>query len=243
MFRAHQDLALPDDGTTLWRYMDFTKLVSLLETWTLFFPRLRDLDDPFEGHPPKRLVKHLLGPVAESTPIDDAASEYLKMFRMARSAIRVSCWHVSELESAAMWGFYRHVGATIAVRTTFKRFREAFARTSQEVFGSLVKYVDHETYVAGGTVNVFKWVTLKRRSFEHEREFRALVIDPQASGVSVPVDIHTLIERVFVSPTTPDWLASLVGSLLARYGVSAGVTRSELASGPDYYDPDGGPPR
>jgi len=33
----------------IWRYMDFTKYVSLLDTGSLYFARSDKLEDPFEG--------------------------------------------------------------------------------------------------------------------------------------------------------------------------------------------------
>ena len=33
----------------IWRYMDFTKFVSMLENKGIFFPSLAMFDDPFEG--------------------------------------------------------------------------------------------------------------------------------------------------------------------------------------------------
>ena len=43
------DIKVPTFGATLWRYMDFTKLVSLLEHRAIFFARADKLGDPFEG--------------------------------------------------------------------------------------------------------------------------------------------------------------------------------------------------
>jgi hypothetical protein len=39
----------PLDYTTIWQYMDFTKLVSILERKELFFARVDRVDDPYEG--------------------------------------------------------------------------------------------------------------------------------------------------------------------------------------------------
>jgi len=38
-----------DEVTKIWRYMDFTKFVSMLENKGLFFPSADNLGDPFEG--------------------------------------------------------------------------------------------------------------------------------------------------------------------------------------------------
>ena len=43
------DIEIPPIETKLWRYMDFAKFVSLLESRALFFVRADKLDDPFEG--------------------------------------------------------------------------------------------------------------------------------------------------------------------------------------------------
>jgi hypothetical protein len=37
------------EDLVIWRYMDFTKFVALLEARSLFFVRVAHLDDPFEG--------------------------------------------------------------------------------------------------------------------------------------------------------------------------------------------------
>lgn len=43
-FQKPKDLNVP-----IWRYMDFTKFVDLLDTKTLFFTRADRFDDQFEG--------------------------------------------------------------------------------------------------------------------------------------------------------------------------------------------------
>ena len=49
MFAEHPDLNPPQDNAVLWRYMDFTKFVSLLDRRALYFSRADKLGDPFEG--------------------------------------------------------------------------------------------------------------------------------------------------------------------------------------------------
>jgi hypothetical protein len=40
----------PNDQARIWRYMDFTKFISVLENGGLFFSRADYFSDPFEGH-------------------------------------------------------------------------------------------------------------------------------------------------------------------------------------------------
>lgn len=49
MYEEHPVFNPPSDDAVLWRYMDFTKFVSLLEKSALFFARADKLGDPFEG--------------------------------------------------------------------------------------------------------------------------------------------------------------------------------------------------
>lgn len=49
LIRDHEVFVLPQKLQTLWRYMDFTKFMSLLEDETLVFPRVDQFEDPYEG--------------------------------------------------------------------------------------------------------------------------------------------------------------------------------------------------
>jgi hypothetical protein len=64
----------------------------------------------------------------------------------------------------------------------------------------------------------------KRKSFEHERELRAILWlisfrnyvpiegkspPPPDVGISLPVDLDRLIEAVYVAPTSPEWFYDL----------------------------------
>ena len=49
MYEEHPVFNPPPDDAILWRYMDFTKFVSLLEKQALFFARADKLGDSFEG--------------------------------------------------------------------------------------------------------------------------------------------------------------------------------------------------
>ena len=51
MFTRKEYLNTTSDDTLLWRYMDLTKLLSILETEKLFFPTINSLQagDPWEG--------------------------------------------------------------------------------------------------------------------------------------------------------------------------------------------------
>jgi len=87
----------------------------------------------------------------------------------------------------------------------------------------------------------------KRKSFEHEREVRALVIkwpthdnefdftqETIADGVKIRVDVERLIERIYVAPNAPNWFADLVSAVIHRYGYVFEVIHSGLDEQPLY---------
>jgi hypothetical protein len=87
----------------------------------------------------------------------------------------------------------------------------------------------------------------KRRSFEHERELRAIFScddkTPEAlpykkcigsTGLAIEVELPDLIERVYVSPTATLWFAEFVKAMTVKWGFQFPVTHSELSAAPLY---------
>jgi hypothetical protein len=168
----------------------------------------------------------------------------------------INAWHCSEHESAAMWRLYLKADEGIAVRSTFRRLCESFQDAEPEIFVGLVQYVDYDLDPMPEGNSLWPFVH-KRKSFEHEREIRAVIqdgeifkqvrrfeasapldraldpsIEPPPRGLSIPVRLHTLIERIYVPPTASDWLNNLVKSVTDKYGVTAPVLHSSLARDP-----------
>lgn len=243
MYSSHPYLNEPAPDTSLWRYMDFAKFIEILETRALFFSRLTSFEDPFEGHPPRTVVDAvrtvLTGLSVQETAQRTATAKHnLELFKNSRKLICASCWHANVSESAAMWSLYLKSGEGIAVRTTFQSLVNAVSTSEQTISGGMVQYVDYETFEPGTHINILAWAVLKRRSFIHENEFRLLILSDTTSsnGISVPVDVESLIERVYVSPTTSDWMVKLLENLLKRYALSRPIIRSDLNTAPGYYD-------
>ena len=230
MYHEHNAFDSPPKDAVLWRYMDFTKYVSLIDRRALFFARADALDDPFEGSvtaaTPRLPGEHTGGLVA--------------LRRAMRSNVFVNCWHESDVESAAMWKLYARE-AGIAVRSTFANLANGI-QTDQPIYIGRVKYID---YVQDPmpTGNVFTPFLHKRKSFEHEREVRAISQEwegeqfyeelvPQNDGRYYDVDIQTLVGEVVVAPHCQDWLYELVASTTKKYGLTYCVRRSTLEALP-----------
>lgn len=135
-----------------------------------------------------------------------------------------------------MWSLYLRSGEGIAIRTTFEKVVGLLSSTPIEVTGGMVDYVDYETF-SPKQRNMLAWATYKRISFEHEREFRLLVVGQHGhDGILVPIKLSELIDSVYLSPTMPSWIEELVTRVVRRYGLTCPIVRSALNAGPDYYD-------
>ena len=233
----HPAFRYPDPKSSLWRYMDFTKFISLLETSQLYFNRCDRFDDPYEGTV-TRGTTHLMRDQGQ-TERDIAA--YVDNTKVWRQQMYVNCWCKSECESAAMWGLYLQTPEGVAIRTTAARLGSALGPTPISVGLTEVTYVDFERH-AYNPGNIFHHYVFKRLSFQHEMEVRAIVwrveeknqplIEADAPRLLIDLDLPTLSESVQVSPTAQPWFVDLVKQCVRRYGLDVPVIQSDLYRSP-----------
>lgn len=96
-------LAQPSNpNAQVWRYMSFARLVWLLSKKQLWFSRADLLDDRHEAV----LGSGALGTGLTARPDQPSRDEWLAELEELRSRVFVSCWHLSEHESHAMWRVY-----------------------------------------------------------------------------------------------------------------------------------------
>lgn len=231
MYEDHPHFWPPPDDASLWRYMDFTKFVSLLETKALFFCRPDLLGDPFEGS-----ISPVTPPsTARDLKAGSIAVHELNLQQLTRRA-GVNCWHMGEFESEAMWRLYARERDGIAIKTVFGRFKDAFVG-DQAVYASMVQYRDYRTApIPYG--NMFLPLLHKRMSFQHEREVRALCTregEPDKSaGCYCDIELEKLVGEIVVAPFAEDWFVDLVRSLADRHALGDRVRRSTLSDTPTF---------
>ena len=246
MFESHTSLTPPPDETVLWRYMDFPKFMDIVMRRELYFSCLANLNDPFEGHITRPMVDLIRGtdPALDGEKREtnrQKIKQNLAAIRGFRQMINVSCWHMNETESDAMWQLYMPSGQGIAIRTTFGRFKDSVKQSAIQVHGGIVQYVDYNTHECDYS-NIFNWSILKRKSYAHENEFRAIALEPTGdvygAGLSVKIDATRLIQSVFVSPAAPAWHVDLLRSLTKTHNLDISINRSKLYRHPMYLDED-----
>jgi hypothetical protein len=231
-----------DPEVRIWRYMDFTQFISMLEEKALLFTRADLLVDKFEGTMSRPLYDFL----EQHSDPEQAAG----LLRLTKGWSFVNCWHMNECESVAMWEVYSTSKESVCVQTTYSRLREALA---DNVCIGVVNYISYERdKIPAG--NTFWPLVHKRKSFEHERELRAVwsdIANVSSAGPEVAaglkyqpapqeivwkqVDLGSLIENVYVSPTAGLWFSALVKKVLQRYELNVPVKRSDLAAEPLFY--------
>ena len=246
MYKEHPVFEKPENENALiWRYMDFTKFISLLDKSSLFFARSDKLDDPFEGSYSKANVR--LRPEVYKDIPQDMLKKISSYFEVIRRFTLINCWHLGEYESAAMWRLYLKSNEGIAVRSTFNLLKDCFQSEEQDVYIGKVKYIDYETeWMPEG--NTFYPFVHKRKSFEHERELRAIIqkigikedktLDTSTplfrQGAYIPVNLSRLIDKIYIAPTSPEWLGDLIRSVIEKYGLDKQVVQSSLDEAPVY---------
>ena len=148
-----------NDDTSIWRYMDLPKFVSMLANRGLWFTKAAALgDDPYEGfckakyleiapgHQGHRRVvrRNAQGKTIISVEQMIAGISHLsaKACENARDHLYVNSWCLGACESMAMWQIYGSLGCGVAVKSSVGQYQRA-ARfdvpSSQYAFGK-VKY-------------------------------------------------------------------------------------------------------
>jgi hypothetical protein len=162
-----------------------------------------------------------------------------------RSVVHMSCWHLSQVESAAMWDLYQREGRGVAVVTDWASLTESIT-SERVVFGSRVRYIDYDTTLIP-EANMFDAFLCKRESYAHEKEVPLITMTgiegpvnddgtgrlvPEGPVVPVDVDLSAMIKEVRVAPDAPNWIHAVVQDVTRRYGFGFPVSQSDLARDP-----------
>ncbi len=244
----------------VWRYMDFTKFVWMLDNKALYFPNALTLNDPYEGYytegmaPSKKseeiFIRMMLA--RENSPSSIARKDhrelrglyryFLKDLKVTTELFYVSCWHMNEEESSAMWKLYTSRGDSVCVKSTYKQLSQELP---EDCYLGCVNYIDYKTDM----FDVFyylNFVVHKRKSFEHEKEVRAVINNGTITGkppyppindrkgIVVPIDLAHVINEVYVNPAAKPPFLEEVRQLISTHNLAIPVKQSEVNAPPKY---------
>lgn len=243
MYIANQKLTAPENpNEKIWRYMDFTKYLSLLSTQALFFCRVDKLGDKNEMTLPLANQKndiefynHHEEKIKRATKGAITLEIWLSIWDYTKKSIVINSWHRNNFESAAMWSVYLKTNEGIAIQSNFKRLCDSFQKSSDDVNIGIVNYKDYYAEIIEDET-IFGWVSHKLKSYEYERELRAIVTNQMDDklkplhevGKYISIDLNTLIETVYVAPNADKWYTDLVIEVTRKYGYNYEIKTSEL---------------
>ncbi len=244
-YTGHSRHKTPADRQKIWRYMDFTKYVDMLEDGSLFFPNISVLcmQDPYEGTFYNFTGKKLRKQFKEDK---DSAKIFQAVDTYNWQNVYVNCWHMNNAESAALWKLYMKSNDGIAIVSSVKRLKSSLGTSLERVYVARISYGTKRrlgTPVPDGKrrqFNISDCALFKRASFSHEREVRAFVLKselPHGSivsldGLRVKVNIDELVSKIVINPESPTWVEELVRKISKRYGFDFEIVRSTLNKPP-----------
>lgn len=152
--KPHPSFHLPaNPDVKIWRYMTLTKFLWMLQKSALYFSRSDLLGDPFEGH----YTQANLLEEDEFVRLQMSSPEFAKFgeqrhrdnFKIilcgsssTKSELFVSCWHMNDEESLAMWKLYAAQHDSICIQSTCSKIAQLLP---DDTFLGTVSYIDYNT--------------------------------------------------------------------------------------------------
>lgn len=227
MFEKHKAFKTPPDDCVIWRYMSFAKFAWLIAEEALYFPRIDQHTDDWEG-------------LVSTTP------EKIEDRKFIRFAKYINCWHINDNESDAMWKLYGPSGENVAIKSTVGALKTSLKDGTPVYIGK----VDYKEGVPPEG-NLYWPVVYKRKPFEHEKELRLCISSPRndnppdltklkkelalldvnerpdmellksigQKGIQIQVDVRQLLKEVVICRSAGQYLYKTVGYILNSKGL------------------------
>ena len=226
----------------IWRYMRLNRFTEMLERRTLHFAAAKQFDDSFEGAVAVQPRDFPVDP--RYAAMDGSEGAFARLTRLTK----ISCWHVEDYESAAMWQLYSDRGKGVAIVSTPGRidtsvtpYRIKPKYGTENLWGGNVRYVDLMRVRL--RVGMEERFFFKHVAFSWEREFRCAISlrGAEEFGVQVPEDgifVETepceLIQEVYVGPDLEAGEREQVAQMCRLHGIGDRVRVSSLLGRPRY---------
>ncbi len=229
MYTPNSNIILPNDpDTIIWKYIDLSKFLDLLLAKKMFMSRSDKFEDQYEGtfsEPTYEEIKK----IAIDKP------EFLDFYKSHRKNVVISSWHINEYESFAMWQIFTKNNEGLAIQSTLGRLQKALESEDRvQQFIGEVNYIDYKKEHIPFDDSFFPFL-FKRKSFQYEKEIRVISdVTPLNlsvnDGIKIHVDIHELIEKIYIHPKSENWYKKLVLELMNRLEFGFDIEKSDLES-------------
>ena len=221
----------------IWRYLTLDKFQSLLRDQAIWFSRVDNFDDAFEGSLSEATWTVVRYP-ADMPP--ETIQRLKKVNQWQRQWTHITCWHYANYENSLMWAAYAPKPYSVAIRTTFAKLS---SQIPDGVMLAPVMYKDFaREVVTDGTYTPY---FQKRHFFNAEREVRGVFVNwPEIAqdadggpenlraGESISVDMNTMIDCVVTRPFATSEELARIEQLVAEAGLAIPVVSSQLSGVP-----------
>ena len=132
---------------------------------------------------------------------------------------------MSEYETELLWTRYSFMDGGVAIQSTFERLKSCL-NIPNAVYIGKIKYKDWDTERTTIDSNMMNPIVTKRKNYQDERELRAVIVTTynrrkqKHSGMNVPVNLIKLVESIYLSPKSANWVLKLIKNILRKYDLS-----------------------
>lgn len=173
--------------------------MSIIDKEALYFTRVEEFNDPFEGELPQKNKDDLddentrlpeytridsdykYGP-SKNVLWDEFIDNKISKIRLFQKISFVNCWHLKKHETVAMWDTNIPGPEGAAIKSTVGRLRNSFSVFKEnDILIGEVRYIDYQKDLIPED-HILRPFTYKRQGFEHEHELRAVVTSPPLDG-------------------------------------------------------------
>jgi len=215
------------DDQKLWRYMDISKFISMLDSNAIWLARADTVKDKHEGRFPDDMRKRIKDayrnfPDTDKSPVKDADDfqDYLVKNTF------ISCWHKNLDENMVMWEIYGRENSSLAVQTTVGRIRSNTDTSKLNGYSLIMKGIDYKNAdEIQGVIKYEECFLRKRRHYVYEEEVR-ISLDTYNKcaptkntpyGYLLPCKLNLIIESILVHPDCSDWFLKVINSICSKY--------------------------
>jgi len=206
------------------------------------FASASQFEDPFEGAvavlPPDFPVDH------RYSDMDSVEKAFAELKRLTK----LSCWHIEDHESTAMWKLYSDLGKGVAITSTPARLASALTPYRlkpeygiEDLWGGNVAYVDLlKVRLRAGMLDRF---FIKHNAYSWEKEFRLAISVRMAEEYGVPVpsdgilvgaEVSDLIEEIHIGPAIEPSERQRITQVCKDHGLDDRIRISSLLGRPRY---------
>ena len=183
-----RNLTEEDMELKVWRYVPFSKFISMLTYQAIWFPKLNILQDQYEGMMPK-VTKDMMDTKFHEMKKNFPSDMHLQFDQMAsrneedsRELLLVNCWFLDESESERMWDEYGKNNDAVAIQSTVRQLHKNIGvpHDYHATHMGRVEYEDHEKYLmtAYEANQGYERAFIKDVSkFSHEQELRIITLN------------------------------------------------------------------